>query len=267
MSRPPAPRRFGRVNWLGVWTVCLRDLVRCGLQWKACFLAPAIRALLFLLVFQMALGADDWAARVGDLDYLAFLAPGLLANVLLKRSFEIIAYSLVLDRMGATIGDILGAPVTPAETIFGYMLLVLLNGALTGLPAFVAILPFLAGSPASLTATLFFAAGGALTMGLFGVLTGLWARSWEAIQGVPSFVLTPLIFLSGVFFPVQALPEPLQLAAALNPVYYVIDGIRWGLTGQGGADPLIGAAVIALTIAVLGPLCWILFRRGYGLKT
>lgn len=266
MIAPPAPRRFGRVNWLGAWTVCRRDLQRNIQEWSTSFLAPALQSLLFAVVFGFALGGADAAARVGDLDYVAFLAPGLVAYALLERAFETTAFSIVYDKLERMINDVIGAPLTPGEIVAGYALAATGTGMLAGAATFLALLPFLPGPPHSIVATLAFGAAGALMLGLIGLAGGLWAYKWDHISGVETFVVVPIVYMSGVFFPLDRLPGALHVLATYNPLYYVIDGMRWGLIGRAGTDPLGGFAVVVAADAALWALCWVLFRIGYKLK-
>ena len=261
---PLRARRFGRVNWLGLWTLFLRDLLRDLDIWKITIAAPALQSLLFAFVFQLALGGVS--VTMGGLDFSAFLAPGLAAYVVLERGFESTAYMMVYDKLEGMITDVIGAPLTPAEMTTGFALMAAVSAVITGVATWAILLPFLAALPANPLVTLFFAFAGGSMLGLVGLAGGLWADKWDHITGVQTFIVIPALFLSGVFFSLDRLPEEVRVFAELNPAWYVIDGMRYGLTGTAVADPWTGAAVVLAVNAALWLLCWRLFMTGYKIK-
>lgn len=261
----PSARRIGRVNWIGLWTLFWRDVLRDLDIWKITIVAPALNSLLFALVFVLALG--DVGLTMGGLDFATFLAPGLVAYALLERGFEATAYSLVYDKLERMIEDVVMAPLTAAEMAVGYGLSAACVAVVTGAASWLALLPFIQALPSAPVALLAFAFGGGLMMGLLGVVGGLWAFKWDHISGVQTFILIPALFMSGVFFSFDRLPAGFGLFAELNPLYYAIDGVRYGITGRATTDPLTGMAVVAIVDMLLWLVCWRLFARGYKLKS
>ncbi|MDH3230035.1 MAG: ABC transporter permease [Alphaproteobacteria bacterium] len=260
----PRARHIGWLNRIGLWTLFWRDLLRDLEIWKITIAAPALQAVLFALIFQLALGGAS--LTMGGLDFAAFLVPGLVAFVALERGFESTAYMMVYDKLEGMITDVIGAPLTPAELVTGFAIMAAVSALITGFATWLALLPFLAAAPAAPGTLLVFAFGGGLMMGLVGLAGGLWADKWDHISGVQSFVVIPVIYMSGVFFSLDRLPAQLRVIAELNPVYYVIDGVRYGLSGSAEADPQTGLAVTAAVVAALWLLCWRLLATGYKLK-
>ncbi len=260
----PRARHIGWLNRIGLWTLFWRDLLRDLEIWKITIAAPALQAVLFALIFELALGGAS--LTMGGLDFAAFLIPGLVAFTVLERGFESTAYMMVYDKLEGMITDVIGAPLTPAEMVAGFGVMAAVSGVITGIATWLALLPFLAAPPAAPGVLLVFAFGGGLMMGLIGLAGGLWADKWDHISAVQSFVVIPVIYMSGVFFSLDRLPPGIRAVAGLNPVYYVIDGVRYGLTGGAEADPRTGFPVMAATIAALWLLCWWLLKSGYKLK-
>ncbi|MBE9552465.1 MAG: ABC transporter permease [Proteobacteria bacterium] len=257
-------RRFGRVNWIGLWTLFLRDLMRDLEIWKITIAAPALQSLLFAFIFQLALGGVS--VTMGGLDFNAFLVPGLIAYVVLERGFECTAFMMVWDKLEGIFTDIIGAPVTPAEIVTGFALMAAVSAVFTGIATWAILLPFLAVLPADPVALLFFAFAGGSMLGLVGLAGGLWADKWDHITGVQTFIVIPALYMSGVFFSLDRLPEAFRAVAELNPAWYVIDGMRYGLTGTAVADPWTGCVVLLAVNAALWLLCWRLFATGYKIK-
>ncbi|MDH5558711.1 MAG: ABC transporter permease [Alphaproteobacteria bacterium] len=269
MSGAPAEftlraRRFGRVNWTGLWTLFLRDLLRDLDIWKITIAAPALQSLLFALIFQLALGGVS--VTMGGMDFNAFLVPGLVAYVALERGFESTAFMMVYDKLEGMITDIIGAPLTAAEMATGFALMAAVSAVLTGIATWAILLPFLAALPVNPLAALFFAFSGGAMLGMVGLAGGLWADKWDHITGVQTFIVTPALYMSGVFFSLDRLPDAVRAVAEWNPAWYVIDGMRYGLTGTATADPWTGAAVLLAVNAALWLLCWRLFASGYKIK-
>ncbi len=264
----PAPslraRHIGWLNRIGLWTLFLRDLLRDLEIWKITIAAPALQAVLFALIFELALGSAS--LTMAGLDFSAFLVPGLVAFVVLERGFESTAYMIVYDKLEGMITDVIGAPLTAAEMVTGFALMAAVSAIMTGLATWLALLPFLAAVPAAPGLLLLFAFGGGLMMGLIGLVGGLWADKWDHISAVHSFVVVPVVYMSGVFFSLDRLPPEIRTVAQLNPVYYVIDGVRYGISGSAEADPQTGLAVIAAAVTALWMLCWRLLESGYKLK-
>ncbi len=257
-------RRFGRVNWIGLWTLFLRDLLRDLDIWKITVAAPALQSLLFAFIFQLALG--DVSLTMGGLDFNAFLVPGLVAYVVLERGFESTAYMMVYDKLEGMITDVIGAPVTPAEMTIGFALMAATSALITGMATWLVLLPFLASVPADPLMLVFFAVNGGAMLGMVGLAGGLWADKWDHITGVQTFIVVPALYMSGVFFSLDRLPNGIRAVAELNPAWYVIDGMRYGLTGTATADPSTGAIVVLAVNVVLWLICWRLFASGYKLK-
>jgi ABC-2 type transport system permease protein len=116
-------------------------------------------------------------------------------------------------------------------------------------------------------AILFFATIAAMMFGMLGVLGGVWADKFDQLAAVNNFVITPLTFLSGTFYAIASLPEPFLSFSRANPVFYLIDGFRYGFTGVAEAPLALGALVALGVTAALGASCFLLLKSGYKLKS
>jgi ABC-2 type transport system permease protein len=260
----PVARRFGAVNLRGVATMYLREMTRGSKIWGITLAAPAMRTLLFASVFGLAI--DRPGASMGGLPFLEFLVPGLVAVAALERAFESSAFSIVYDKTEGIFGDMAMIPLTPGEIVFGYAAATVSGSLIVAAVVWLVLLPMGGSLPRDPAALLFFIAAGSLMIGLFSQIVGLWARKWDYIASVQSFVFLPFVFLSGVFFSLDTLPEATRDIARTNPVFYVVDGIRYALTGRADADLLVGVAVCVAVIAVLWIASYRLFSIGYRFK-
>jgi ABC-2 type transport system permease protein len=260
----PQPRVFGTVNGRGVWTLMVRDLRRFWKDAWGSLGGPAVSGLLLLAVFVLALGGQGEAA--GGITFAQFVVPGIASFALIHGAYAYGAVPIIHDKHEGTIADVLSAPLTAFETAAGYMLSATLNGVATGL--FVLGLLSLFVAPASLDplALLAFAAAGSLLFALTGELVGLWADRWDHYSAAESFLILPLGVLSGAFFPLDGLPEAARQLILFNPVFHLVDGVRFALTGQAAWLPGASLAILLIVDLLLALVIWRLFSVGYKIK-
>jgi ABC-2 type transport system permease protein len=266
---PVRPRRFAGVNRIGLWTLYRREVWRVLKDYRDSLLGPAVSSVLFLAVFDLALSgiAGSGPARLGGVSVLQFLGPGLIVFAIGQRAFESAAASLIFDKLEGMIQDTLMAPLTAAERTVGYVLGAATNGLMAGLVVALAVMVFVELPLADPAALLLFAGGGAVMHALVGIVAGLWARRWEHFAAVLGFAIIPLAWLSGIFYPVGQLPSFAQALVALNPIFYVIDGFRFGITGNAEGSILVGAMVVIGVDLALAVLVQRLMAHGYGVKS
>jgi ABC-2 type transport system permease protein len=263
-ATPPAPRRIRGVNWIGVWTLYRKEVWRFIKVINQTVAAPVVTTLLFLAVFTLALGRE---IRLGaDLSFPEFLAPGLVMMALLQNAFANTSSSIVGSKMQGNIVDLLMPPLGPAEITAAFALAAVTRGLVVG-SATALVMAAVVGFalPAPLTA-LYFAVAGALFFGLLGLVAGIWAEKFDHLSAVTNFLVTPLTFLSGTFYSIDRLPGIWNDLAHLNPVFWLIDGFRAGMTGWSDGPPLTGAIAIAILDLALFALCWRLLTTGWKLK-
>ena len=263
-SSAPTPRRFGRVNWIGLATFASRNIRRTLKTYRYSLLGPLVSNMLFLTVFHLALGDRDWGFTIG---FSQFLVGGLVVFATCERAFEAASEYILYDKMEGMIWDTLMAPLSPLERTIGYTVGAASVGLLTGAIVLAASLLFV-GLPAmpDIPLMLFFAMIGAIVLALGGIIAGTWAERWDHQSAINTFLLLPLSFLSGCYYPIGGLPEIGRQLIQLNPVFYIVDGVLAGLTGFHEGSLPIGAAVLLSMAAVLFVLVHRLIRSGYKVK-
>ncbi len=261
----PRVRHFGAINGRGLATFYRREVHRGFKIWGITLAAPAIRALLFAGVFTLVVGGSGKIAL--GMPFMEFLVPGLIAVAILERAFESAAFSMVYDKTEGIFGDLATAPLTPGELVVAYAGASVTGALIAGTVVWVALLPLGGQVPVAPLAVVYFAVSGALIIGLFSQIVGLWAPKWDYLAGVQTFIFLPFVFLSGVFFSLDQLPAALQPWARANPIFYIVDGVRFGITGHADANPLTGVIVTLVCIAVLSALSYRLFAIGYRFKS
>jgi ABC-2 type transport system permease protein len=257
-------RRFGRVNWLGLGTLIEREVRRFLAVWTQTLLAPLVTAGLFLLIFTLAIGP-----RRGDVmgvSFLHFLAPGILMMTVVQNSFANVSSSIVISKVQGNIVDTLMPPLSAAELVTGYLAGGVLRGVMVSVAIAVVLFPFIGlGVQNPLMALVWVALGGAF-LGTLAIVAGVFANKFDQIAAITNFIVTPLSFLSGTFYSLETLPPVMQTLSHMNPVFYLIDGLRHSVLGVSDSSPWLGFAVVSGATLAVGTLGWWMFRTGYRLK-
>jgi len=257
-------RRFGRVNWLGLFTLTEREVKRFASVWSQTVLAPLITAGLFLLIFNLAIGPQR--GQVMGISFSDFLAPGILMMTVMQNAFANTASSLVISKVQGNIVDSLMPPLSPLELTIGYTMGGVIRGYAVALAVFLVAFPVMGvGVVHPLWAILFVSLGAAM-LSLVGLLAGIVSDRFDQMNAITNFVVTPLSFLSGTFYSVDILPPVLRTITQFNPVFYLIDGFRYGITGVSDASPVTGALFCGGLCLGLGVWGWRWFSTGYRLK-
>jgi ABC-2 type transport system permease protein len=257
-------RRFGRVNWLGTWTLAQREVRRFLNVWAQTVMAPLINAGLFLLIFTLAVGTQR--GDVLGVPFLHFLAPGILTMTVIQNAFSNTSSSLISAKVQGNIVDTLMPPLSGAELVAGYVAGGVARGLLVAVVIAIGVWLLLGIGTAHPVWVLAFVLLGSVFMAALGLVAAIFANKFDQMAAITNFVVTPLAFLSGTFYSIDALPPLLQTLTHWNPIFYMIDGVRYGMLGVSDSSPWLGLAVCALSCMAVLLLCWHWFRIGYRLK-
>lgn len=257
-------RRFGRVNWLGLWTLAARETRRFLAVWQQTVGAPLVTAGLFLLVFSLALGPTRGA--VMGVPFVAFLAPGILMMSVIQNAFANTASSIVGAKVMGNIVDTLMPPLAPWELVVGFLAGGVARGLLVGAVIVVGTGLTLGLWPANPLWLLMIVLVGSCLLGALGIAAGILANKFDQIATVTNFIVTPLSFLSGTFYTLEALPPVMGILSHANPIFYLIDGARYAYLGRSDSDPVLGLIVAVCTTLMLSALSWFWLHRGFRLK-
>lgn len=257
-------RRFGRVNWLGMRTLIEREIRRFMNVWSQTLMAPLINAGLFLMIFTIAVGS-----RRGDVmgvEFMTFLAPGIMMMTVIQQAFANSSSSLTSSKMQGNIVDTLMPPLSAGELVAGYVGGAVARGLVVGLVIAVGIWLGLGIVPEHPLWVLVFVIAGATVMGALGMVAGIIAQKFDQLAAITNFLVTPLAFLSGTFYSIEALPPVMQALSHANPIFYMIDGARYGMIGVSDSSPVLGLGVVLMAAAGVLTLTWYWMRIGYRLK-
>ncbi|MDQ6961501.1 MAG: ABC transporter permease [Mariprofundaceae bacterium] len=252
-------------NARGTWTLFTKECSRFMKVKTQTVLAPALTALLYMLVFRYAM--NDRTVVGFNVDYITFLAPGLIMMSILQNAFANTASSLLTSKIMHVHVYLLMAPLTAFEVALAFLTAACLRSMLIALVLWLVFLQFMDVWPQHLFLSLYFMIMGSLIMGSLGFCCGIWAQKFDDMSLITNFVVLPLTFLSGVFYSTQQLPELWQTLNSYNPFYYLIDGFRYSVLGISESDPQQAIMISSISSIVAVCLSWFLWKKGWKLKT
>lgn len=256
--------RTDEINFLGLYTLVLREQKRFTAVWTQTILAPIVTSMLFLTVFSFVL--VNRKIQIGDFDYTFFIAPGILTMSVMQNSFANTSSSLLISKVQGNIVDTLLAPLRPIEIVIGYMIGGVLRGCIVALAIIIVIFPAIGLYPKFPLILVAFILVACAKLSLLGIIAGIVSEKFDHMQALVNFVITPLSFLSGTFYSLSALPPALAQIIAYNPIFFLIDGVRYGCLGYSESNPISGFIWSVLICSALIYLCTYWVSIGYKLK-
>ena len=249
---------------IGFRTLLYKEVLRF---WKVGFqtvAAPVLTALLYLLIFSHVLDAH---VQVNGVRYAAFLIPGLVMMSVLQNAFANSSSSLIQSKVTGSVVFVLLPPISYVEFFLAYTVAAMSRGLMVGLGVLAVTAWF---APLMFVAPwwiLVFSLIGGGIMGSLGMIAGIWADKFDQLAGFQNFLIMPLTMLSGVFYSINSLPPFWQRVSHFNPVFYIIDGFRFGFFGVSDVSPVTSLAVVAASFIVIALITLSMLRSGYKLRS
>mgnify|MGYP000498205497 CR=1 FL=1 len=257
-------RRFGFVNWIGVWTLYKKEVLRFFNVIGQTILGPITTAGLFLLVISLAIG--EGRSDVLGVSYINFLFPGLIAMQFLIQAFSHSSSSLLMGKVMGNIVDMISAPLSSLEVTMAIILASVTRSFIIAAVSIIVFAFFLNIQIDNIFYVLIYLFLGSFVLGAVGFIAGLWAEKFDNMSTVTNFVISPFVFLSGSFYSIDMLPEFWQKISLLNPVLYLVSGFRWSFYEI--ADVSIYTSLITILLFLISCLVVITvsFAKGYKIK-
>lgn len=253
-----------RFNGRGVWAIYRFEMNRFRRTLWTGLAVPVITTSLYFIVFGSAIGSR--MTEIGGVDYGSFIVPGLMMLSLFNESIFNASFGIHMPRFTGTIYELLSAPLSPFETVLGYVGAAATKSTLVALVILATANLFVDVQIAHPLLMLGYLLLVAVTFCMFGFVVGIWAKGFEQLQIIPLLIVTPLTFLGGAFYSIEMLPEPWRTMTLFNPVVYLINGFRWTFFGTAEVGLGISLAATALFLLACTGAVWWIFRTGYRLK-
>jgi ABC-2 type transport system permease protein len=247
-----------------VW-LCRRETLRVSKLWTQTVLAPVVSSMLFILVFGLSLGGR--IKQVGTVDYEVFIVPGLITMGMVQAAFANNASTIFQARFDRYINDVLSAPMKSWQMAFGYTIGGIVRALAIGVSLLV-LAVLLVDVPIQHPLELALAiALGLVLFASLGLVVGIYAETWDHTSFIQNIVILPLTFVGGVFYSVHVLPSPWEELSHFNPIFYLVNGVRYGFLGQSDVSVWLSLGVTAALAIPAYAWAQHLFTTGKRLKS
>ncbi|WP_461534519.1 ABC transporter permease [Spongorhabdus nitratireducens] len=254
-----------RANWIAFETIFVKEVRRFMRIWPQTLLPPAITMTLYFVIFGSVIGSR--VGKMGGFEYMKFVVPGLIMMSVITNSYSNVASSFFSNKFQRSVEEIMVAPVPHSIILLGFVMGGVVRGMFTAVIVTMLSLFFVSFTIHDYLITFTAVFLTALIFSLGGFINALYARKFDDVSIIPTFVLTPLTYLGGVFYSLKALPEVWRDISMWNPILYQVNAFRYGMLGRAGMVDISDAfLVMALVSAVLYAVCLYLLNKGKGLR-
>ncbi|MHB1272884.1 MAG: ABC transporter permease [Rhodanobacter sp.] len=253
-------------NLVALHTIARREIVRIVRIWTQTLIPPAITMTLYFVIFGKLIGSRIGTIE-GGFSYMQYIVPGLVMMSIINNSYMNISSSFFGAKFQRSVEEMLVAPMANWVILLGYVIGAVARGLVVGLLVLLIALFFTSLHVAHPLITLASVVLGATIFALAGFINAIYAKKFDDIALVPTFVLTPLTYLGGVFYSIKMLGEPWQAISRINPILYMVNAFRFGVLGI--SDVPVGMAFVVMLVFVVGLsiMALQLLRRGVGLRS
>ena len=235
--------------------------------WIQTILPPAITTALYFLIFGSLIGS-----RIGNmpgyegLSYIEFMVPGLIMLSVITNSYANVASAFFGTKFQKSIEEIIVSPMPAWVILIGFLAGGIARGVIVGIVVILTSLFFVDISISNYFLTCFSIIITSLLFSLLGLMNGIYARNFDDVSIVPTFVLTPLIYLGGIFYSINILSPQWQIVSQLNPILYIVNFFRYAMLGQSEIEPMFGFSLIVLFTLIFSGISYYLILKGTGIK-
>lgn len=254
-----------RKNYIALVTIIRKEVVRFFRIWTQTLLPSVITQTLYFIIFGKFIGSR--VGNIGGIDYMAFIVPGLVMMAVINNSFTNVVSSFFGSKFQKNIEEMLVSSMPYWIIIAGFTIGGTLRGIICGILVFFVSIFFAHPVVYNVGIVFIFVVLTSIVFSLGGLINGIFAKKFDDVAIFPTFVLTPLTYLGGVFYSIHSLPEFWQNISRLNPILYMIDGFRYGFYGISDVSVLFSAVLLFVLAIALIFLNLYLFRKGIGLKS
>ena len=251
-------------NWVAFNTLVVREIRRFIRIWPQTLLPPAITMTLYFIIFGNLIGSR--IGEMGGFTYMEYIAPGIIMMAVINNAYTNVASSLFSAKFQNHIEELIVAPVPNYLILAGYVAGGVSRGLLVGLIVTIVSLFFTSIEIQHLLITISMVFLSAVMFALGGFINAIFARSFDEISIIPTFILTPLTYLGGVFYSISLLPEFWQNVSLLNPILYMVNAFRYGMLGVSDIPVAIAFGIILICIVALTIFALYLLNKGTGIR-
>lgn len=253
-----------QIQWVAFKTILTKEVRRFMRIWQQTLLPPAITMTLYFIIFGNLIGSR--IGEMGGVDYMAFIVPGLIMMSVITNAYGNVASSFFSNKFQRSVEEMMVAPVHPGTILLGFVMGGVVRGVLVGMIVTLLSLYFTQLHIHNLAVVISVILLSAILFSLGGFINAIFASKFDDISIIPTFVITPLTYLGGVFYSITLLPEFWQGVSLLNPILYMVNTFRYGILGVSDVDLLTAYSMLIAFIVVLSAYSIWLMRRGTGMR-
>ncbi len=256
---------FSNHKYIAFETIVVKEVRRFSRIWLQTLVPPIITISLYFVIFGNLVGR-----RIGDMGgyrYMEFIVPGLIMMAVIQNSYSNVVSSFFSHKFQRSIEELLVSPVPNYVILSGFIVGGMARGLAVGAVVTLVSLLFADLHIQNPVITVVVVLLTSAVFSLAGFINALFANSFDDISIIPTFVLTPLIYLGGVFYSTQMLPPFWQVVSSLNPIFYMVNSFRYGILGSSDVDVGWAFLILMIFIVALYTFCILLLRKGTGLRS
>ena len=254
-----------RQNLISLQSIARKEMIRIFRIWIQTLVPPVITITLYFIIFGSFIGS-----QIGDMNgysYMAYIAPGLIMMAIITNSYSNTVSSFFSAKFQRNVEELLVSPTPDWVIILGYVAGGMTRGLSVGFLVSIVSLFFIRLPLYNLFYTVLFALLTSFVFSLAGMINGIFAKKFDDVSIIPTFIITPLTYLGGVFYSISLLPDFWQMLSMANPIVYMINGFRYGFLGTSDINVYSGIAILILFSIVLFSINIYLFKKGVGIRT
>ncbi len=252
------------LNLIAIRTLVRKEVIRVLRIWIQTIVPPAITMTLYFIIFGNLIGRR--VGQMDGIDYMSYIAPGLIMMSVITNSYGNVVSSFFGAKFGRHVEEMLVSPMSNSAIIIGHVAGGVLRGLFVGTLVTAIALFFTRLDVQHPLITISIVLLSSVVFSLAGFINAVYAKKFDDISIIPTFVLTPLTYLGGVFYSISLLPEFWQTASKANPILYMVNAFRYGILGRSDIGILNAYAILIVFVIVLFTACLMLMRRGVGIR-
>jgi len=252
-------------NWISLTSIARKEMIRIFRIWVQTLVPPVITITLYFIIFGGFIGSQ--LKTIGGYDYMAFIAPGLIMMSIITNSYSNTVSSFFSTKFQRNIEELLVSPTPDWVMVLGYVSGGMIRGICVGMLVALVSLVFVRLPLFNIPFIVLFALLTSFVFSLAGMINGIFARKFDDISIIPTFVITPLTYLGGVFYSISLLPEFWRTVSRANPIVYMIGGFRYGFLGIADINVWTGLTMLLLFSVALFAFILYLLKKGIGVRT
>jgi ABC-2 type transport system permease protein len=252
------------VNWVALKTLVRKEIIRVARIWIQTIVPPAITMTLYFIIFGNLIGRR--IGSMGGFDYMQYIAPGLIMMSVITNSYGNVVSSFFGAKYGKHIEEMLVSPMSNATIIIGHVSGGVIRGLMVGTLVTMIALGFTSLTVEHPLITFSMVLLASVVFALLGFVNAVFAKKFDDISIIPTFVLTPLTYLGGVFYSISLLPEFWQKVSLGNPILYMVNAFRYGILGVSDISIAYAYLIVGIFVAGLFTLNLMLLNRGIGIR-